>query len=53
MRVCVRAFVCSAYYIFLGTISTFFMGFAVIGWVRPKTQFAEIMAVGGACGLVS
>lgn len=45
-------FVCAAFYIFLATILTFFAGFAVIGYVRPKTNFANIMAVGGGLGMV-
>ena len=41
----------AAFYIFLATIFTFFAGFAMIGYVRVKTEFANIMVAGGAIGL--
>ena len=52
MELSVRLLACAAFYIFLATILTFFAGFAVLGYVRPKTDFANIMAVGGGLGMV-
>lgn len=45
-------FCVAAYYIFLGTIFTFFMGFTIIGYIKPKTSMAIVMVIGGPLGMV-
>jgi hypothetical protein len=48
-----RCVLFAAFYIFLATIMFFFLGFSLIGYVRPQRDLAAIMAVGGSIGLVS